>query len=249
MRLSEICDIKPAVVTPYCGESARVLSRCHHSVACQTYPARHFFVADGLPDPAVDEFNAEHIILSKSHDDFGNTPRALGALSAINQGFNAVFFLDADNWYLHNHVEEGVKLKFQNSSIDVAASFRRIILPSNVEISPDQEDLDFCHLDTSCMGFFESAFMLLPFWATMTPELSPIGDRIVYQEMKSRNLKIEWTKRESVFYSSNYAHHYQRAGLQVPEDAYRLDLSMLKAFNSQKFLNWNGRPLAVAVDH
>ena len=240
MSLSNICKITPAVITPYLNESAEVIQRCYESVAAQSYQARHYFVADGNQAAILKELDVEHIVLPGPHNDFGNTPRGLGALSAINNGFDAIFFLDADNWYLPNHIEDAIKLRFDNSSIDVSASYRHIILPDGAEVPPDSEDVSRSHIDTSCMGFFESSFSILPLWATMTPELSVIGDRVVFQAIKARQMMIGWTEKASMCYSSRYKHHYERVGLQPPEDAYQLDLSGLRGFNPNKFLDWNG---------
>jgi glycosyltransferase involved in cell wall biosynthesis len=38
------------------------------------------------------------------HRDDGNTPWCFGAISARNQGFDAVAYLDSDNWYAPDRI-------------------------------------------------------------------------------------------------------------------------------------------------
>lgn len=240
MNLSSICNLKAAVITPYCGEEDSLIQRCYESVLNQAYSARHFFVADGQHNQLVDDLDVEHLVLPAAHQDFGNTPRAIGALSALNRGYNAIFFLDADNWYSATHVEESMRLKLDDYDLDFSASLRQLLLPNGHFVPPDSEDVLFQHVDTSCMCFFEGAFSIIPLWATMTPELSVIGDRIIFKTLKARGLKIARTNCSTVFYTTRYRHHYERVGLTPPPDAYQLDLSPLADFSPDKFLAWNG---------
>ena len=78
-----------AVITPYYKESLAVLERCHRSCQEQQgdWPLRHVMVADGHPRPELAGWNVDHIVLPQAHGDNGNTPRCLGAISAINQGY------------------------------------------------------------------------------------------------------------------------------------------------------------------
>ena len=240
MKLSSVCSVKPAVITPYFNEDRSTLDRCIQSVAGQQYGATHFLVADGKAKKSLVDLDIEHLILPGPHRDYGNTPRCIGALSAINRGYNAIFFLDADNWYEPNHIEEAVKVKIDSTAADVVVSSRKIILPDNVEVSVDADELARNHVDTSCMALFEEAFSILPLWATMTPELSSVGDRVIFNTMRQRNFRIEFTNKKTVNYSTNYKYHYKKAGLQVPLGAYELDLSGLKDFSPKRFKSWNG---------
>ena len=99
--------MKAAVITPYYKEELETLLRCHLSVRAQEVECRHFLVADGFANETIRQSDCEHICLSTPHHDNGNTPRAIGALSAINKGFEVIFFLDADNWFEldHGHLE------------------------------------------------------------------------------------------------------------------------------------------------
>ena len=98
-----------AVITPYYREDTEKLRRCHESVLRQTGEVTHFMVADGFPNPEVDRWDVQHVSLGAAHGDNGNTPRGIGALLAFAQGFDAVAFLDADNWFVDNHISSLLK--------------------------------------------------------------------------------------------------------------------------------------------
>ncbi len=98
-------SFRVAVITPYCREPSNVLQNCHESVCRQTFPCTHLMVADGLPCAEIAHWEVEHLTLPGPHHDVGNTARGLGALSAMNRGYDAIAFLDADNWYYPDHIE------------------------------------------------------------------------------------------------------------------------------------------------
>ena len=102
--------------------------------------------------------DVNHIILSEAHNDYGNTPRGIGALSAINQGFNVILFLDADNWFENKHLESVLEMKIANLSFDIISTYRNLVLPSGEIVKSDKVDLEKKHIDTNCMIFFESSF-------------------------------------------------------------------------------------------
>ena len=93
-----------AVVTPYYKEPDETLERCLASVRRQTHPATHILVADGYPREFIDRAGVRHLRLDRSHGDAGNAARGLGALLAVAEEFEAIAFLDADNWFDESHV-------------------------------------------------------------------------------------------------------------------------------------------------
>ena len=96
--------MRVAVVTPYYKEPRGWIERCIASVAAQTHACDHFLVADGHAQDWIDGAGVRHLRLDRGHGDYGNTPRALGALLAVSEGYDAIAFLDADNWYAPEHV-------------------------------------------------------------------------------------------------------------------------------------------------
>jgi glycosyltransferase involved in cell wall biosynthesis len=114
--------MKVAVITPYFRTPLPWLERCHQSVLLQTHPCTQIFVADGEPLAVIDQWKAQHIVLQHGHGDFGDTPLAIGSLSAIGQGFDAIAYLDSDNWYHPEHIASLVALHQQVGAAVCAAN-------------------------------------------------------------------------------------------------------------------------------
>jgi hypothetical protein len=108
-------------------------------------------IADGLPYQDISDWDVEHQILPKDHQDYGNTLRGIGALSAINMGYGPILFLDADTWYAEDHAEQAISCKMAQPEADVVASYRHMVLPDGTLVEPDQMDTDKQHIDTSCI--------------------------------------------------------------------------------------------------
>ena len=89
--------MKYAIVTPYFKETPSLLKRCIRSVRDQTLNADHIMVADGHPQDWIDNERVRHIRLDRSHNDYGNTPRGIGAILAIAEQYSGIGLLDADN--------------------------------------------------------------------------------------------------------------------------------------------------------
>ena len=67
-------------------------------------PSDHFLIADGAPQDWIDHEGVRHIRLDRTHGDFGNVARSIGALLAAGERYDAVAFLDADNRIDPDHV-------------------------------------------------------------------------------------------------------------------------------------------------
>ena len=88
----------------------------------QTFPCTHIMVADGRPQAIVDRMTVQHIILPVNNRDYGDTPRGIGSVLAISQGFDAIAYLDDDNWYYPEHIETMVHLHRQSNAAVITAS-------------------------------------------------------------------------------------------------------------------------------
>ena len=75
------------IVTPYYKEERPLLSRCISSVSNQSVRTDHIVVADGHPQSWIDMEPVRHLKLDRSHGDYGNTPRGIGVLLAISEGY------------------------------------------------------------------------------------------------------------------------------------------------------------------
>ena len=208
--------MRVAAITPYCVETLDVLRQCHDSVIQQTYPCTHFMVSDGPSNPEVATWQVEHLTLSKRHDDNGNTPRAIGALSAMNQGFDAICLLDADNWFHLDHVQAMVDLHRRTNAALCIAS-RNLHALDGTFLSFDDYDSDAkAHVDTSCLFYTRAAFRLLPMWAMLPTQLGPIGDRFIWKAIQARRTSIAVNPQPTVAFRSQYTNHYWHVGVQPP---------------------------------
>lgn len=219
--------MRVAVITPYYREDLDTLRRCHDSVLRQTYPCTHIFVADGHPQQEIYSWKAQHFSMAVSHGDYGDTPRGIGSISAFNQGFDAVAYLDADNWYAEDHIESLVRACSEHD-LAVAFSSRRIVL-STGEHCPfvDSDEVDGRHVDTSCFFITAKAAFVASLWAMMDPRYSVIGDRLLLHVVKARGLRHGWTGQQTLYYESRWRVHFEAMGKAPPPDAHSIDLSHL----------------------
>ena len=226
--------MRVAVVTPYCREADETLRRCLDSVARQTRAATHYLVADGHPNALVAAAGVEHIVLPKAHGDNGNTPRSIGAISALNQGYDAVAFLDADNWYAPDHVETMIGV-CETTGCAIALANRHIVLPDGTLLPfDDREDIDHSHVDTSCFFITTRAAVLMPLWAMFDQATSAICDRMMLCVIQARAISHEWSNHKTVYFESRYGHHYRAMGRDVPTDAHNFDWQDVAARYSDK---------------
>ena len=203
--------MKPAVITPYYQEDEKILRRSYLSVRNQSVSAQHFYVGDGVSNPLIDAWSVVHMSLPINSANNGNTPRCLGALLAASLGHNPIFFLDADNYYLVNHIQEALSVKELNPDADVIFSGRQILLDDGTIFYPAREDRLRLFADTSTMCFFKSSFSALWLWGVIPKKLSPICDRIIYESISTMGLSTAWTEKPSMVFESHYKAHYQAA--------------------------------------
>lgn len=213
--------MKIAVVTPYYLEEYSILYRCYNSVLNQTEKVDHFFISDGHPHPYISHLSAskkiQHIIMNGSHNDAGATPRAIGALSAFSQEYDAVSFLDVDNTYLPNHIK--ISSNHFSHDIDVVTSTRNICdINGNVMYVDNVESngTDFC--DTNCLFIGKSTLNLLSYWITNKKQRL-ISDKLFWNAIVSSNLKKCHSDIPTVNYFSKWAWHYEYANRPIPDDA------------------------------
>lgn len=212
--------LRVAVVTPYHRESPAVLRACLESVAGQTHPCTHFLVADGHPqDPGP---GVEHFVLPHEHRDNGNTPRAVGALSAMNRGFDAIAFLDADNWYYPTHVAAMVA-RHRASGAVVCTAARTIHRLDGTLLFDDRESNGEDHCDTSCLFLTRAAFRTLPVWAMMPREMGPLCDRVMWNVIKWKGYPRSHHPTPTVAFRTRYQVHYTAVGEVPPPGTVTID--------------------------
>ncbi len=206
-----------AVVTPYYKEDRRLIERCIESVRAQTYAATHFVVADGFAQAWLDGAGVRHLRLDLAHADFGNTPRAIGGLLAVSEGFDAVCFLDADNWLEKDHVAACVAAALDGSRPDYVVARRRFVrMDGSVLPVEATEDDRHGHVDTNCLFLLRGAFHAIARWATMPRPLASIGDRVYVATLRSEGLQAVRIDRVTVNYLCTWAPLFRLVGEEPP---------------------------------
>lgn len=207
-----------AVVTPYYRFETDWLESCCESVRAQTFPCTHILVADGFPSDAVAACGGQHITLPVRHSDWGDTPRAIGSVSAVSQGFDAICYLDIDNWYEPDHIESLVDLA-RRSGAAVCSSGRRLHRPDGSLLGDCIEVDGETFIDTNCFYLTRKAYPVLHTWYLMPPRYHAAGDRVLLEAIKRRKLPRAHSGRPTVAYRTTYVHHFQRFGETPPADA------------------------------
>lgn len=211
--------MKIAVITPYHTEPLDMLERAHKTVLTQTHPCTHFMIADGHARTEIDAWQVRHITLPTAHHNNGNTPRAIGSLDAIGDGFDAIAYLDADNWFEPEHIADLVAHRIETSA-DIVSSGRVIHGIDGGVLLPEGEQEDgTATADTSTMLFSRTAFAVLPLWGTMPNELGPNCDRYIFKGAQALGCKHHHGGQLTMHFTSRYGPHYRAAGLPVPADA------------------------------
>lgn len=208
--------LKVAVVTPYYKEDRRLIERCIDSVRAQTYGATHFVIADGFAQAWLDRAGVRHLRLDHAHADFGNTPRAIAGLLAVSEGFDAVCFLDADNWLDPEHVQLCVTAALAGGRADYVIARRRFVRMDGSALPICDAEEGHGHVDTSCFFLLRGAFHTVARWATMPRPLACIGDRVYAATLRSEGLRAVRVDRVSVNYLCTWASVFRLAGEEPP---------------------------------
>ena len=80
------------------------------------------------------------------------------------------------------------------------------------ELTEFKEDVEQHFADTSTLCLFKRAFRSLPLWTLMPNGLALIGDRVIYECLKTMPLKLHRHGIRTLVYESRWANHYQLAG-------------------------------------
>lgn len=214
--------LRVAVITPFHREPDDWLARCIDSVAAQTHPCTHVLVGDGVDRRLPTGERLLHVALPRGVADFGDTPRAVGGLYAAGLGFDAVAYLDADNWYHRSHVETLVSAVARTGAA-VATSrreFRHLEDGRYLVECAASDGEQFC--DTSCLFLTRRAFGLLSVWALMDPAFHVLDDRVMWHHVLRSGLPRVHTGLGTVAYLTTHAGIYKDLGLPAPAGAKRI---------------------------
>jgi glycosyltransferase involved in cell wall biosynthesis len=207
------------VITPYYKEPIEMIRRCYDSVQAQTLQnLTHIIVSDGFPNPQVDDLPGVVHIRVPNHADYGDTPRMIGAAHAVNRGFDAVAFLDADNWYEPDHIEQLVRQMLTGRAAVVTAT-RHLWTDQGRSLGVCTECDGVTHVDTNCFLVTQPAFHLLGVWGFKDRALSISGDRIFWKAVQDSGLRYSHCPKPTVNYTTTFAAHYLRCGEEPPLDS------------------------------
>lgn len=226
--------MKVAVITPYYKEPEHWLERCLASVRGQTHPCTHFMVSDGHPLDRLDGADVRHVRLGRAHGDYGNTPRAIGGQLAVAEGFDAICFLDADNWYAPDHVAACVDTA-ERSNADFVATGRRLMRDDGSEIPlRTSDDANRSHIDTNCYFLTFGAFHTLPRWVLAPKPMASLFDRFYLNSLRAEGLREAHTDRATVNYLCTWASIFRAVGEEPPGYA-------KENISSERFRQWAQR--------
>lgn len=224
-----------AIVTPYYRETRSILERCVQSVRQQTLAADQFLIADGFPQAWLDTEPVRHVRLDRSHDNNGNTPRGIGALIAMAEGYQAIGFLDADNWFEPRHIELCVRAAADardKAGVDVDYVIaQRYLRRLDETIIPVPDEPPTEHVDTSCFFMLPGSFGVIAYFATMPSQLSSICDRVFYGAIRAQGLKAALVSERTVNFHYFYQSAYRALGETPPTGAKpSVDMGLIKAW-------------------
>jgi hypothetical protein len=211
--------VKIAVVTPHFRTPADWLRQCLRSVALQTIPCTHFLVCDGDDVPSgLDVGNIQVIRLAKPHADVGNVARTVGSFSAIGQGFEAIAYLDSDNWYEPEHLAI-LEALHRHTGAAFLSSTRMLFAPDGgrLGICPEVDGRLF--VDTNCMFLLRGAFPVISEWCLAPRELAMVADRVVWKRVQELGIACAHHRSPTVNYRTQYLVHFEHFGVTPPPGA------------------------------
>jgi len=209
------------VITPYYREDRAILERCLASVSAQTVAADHILVADGFPQDWIDSAGVRHIRLDRAHGDYGNVARGIAAQIAVAEKYDAIAFLDADNWYRDDHLEVCLAAAAALPRAPYVIAQRDFVrLDGSVMPLPRSEDYPAGdHVDTNCYLFLPASYGQLHYWCSLPREFSSVGDRLFRQVLKARLGPPALAERKTVAYTCLFEGVYRAIGEAPPPGA------------------------------
>ena len=210
--------MKICVVTPYFETEPAWIRQGHASVRGQTIPAHHVLVCDGSAPAQIEAFQGTHILLQRNYKDYGNTPRLIGCYNAITRGAEAIAFLDADNWFQPDHLENLLRFAQQND-LDACSSGRTLHRPDGSFMVKCPTVDGRPYIDTSCLLIMKPAFQHMIAWVLFGQEVSAVMDQQLWSHMATMGARLGFLDKATVSYRTRHASHYRLIGEPPPADA------------------------------
>lgn len=214
--------MKVGIITPFHDLSSPYLDECLSSVDKQSHPdVLHVLVGDGVSLSSGSRLKGKNrilISLSSNIGDYGDSPRALGAIYAFSKGCDAVAFLDSDNWFEPFHISSMVKYHNKYGAA-VVVSYRNIVALDGKYFGVCNESDGLIFSDTNCLFFSSAAADVATSWWTIPPEHHCIDDRIIWHRILQSKKRIARTQQASVNYRTAFTMHYNQFNEPIPAGA------------------------------
>src|ERR1700730_14939645 len=133
-------------------------------------------------------------------------------------GFDAIAYLDADNWFAADHLQQMLALQ-QATGAAVCTAGRNLVDLEGRLLGRCREVDGDKFADTSTLFFTRAAYGLVAVWYRMPRALTPIGDRVMWKAAKDGNLVRAHRDEPTVNYRTNYLAHYRYFGKTPPAGA------------------------------
>jgi hypothetical protein len=175
-------------------------------------------VADGFAAAEIDSWESTVHIKIPNHADYGDTPRGVGAASAAASGFDAICFLDADNWYEPNHVET-MRTIAGKTGAQVVTAVRRIFAADGRMLGVCNESNGVDFNDTNCYFLTRTAFPACAAWLFKDSSESIVGDKVFWNAVQNGGYVRVHSTLPTVNYVTTLAFHYEMFGETPPDDS------------------------------
>ena len=210
-------------ITPVYDPNIEYLKQNIKSVKSQTIPVKHMLVFDGpkglakAKEHKVDLSGVEILELPVCHQDYGDTPRYMGTVSAFSRGADAIFWIDDDNWIEPNHTEKMIKDLNEKQPI---ATCQRNVCTLEGEVMGECFETDpYKFIDMNCYVIHKSVKNICTTLWTMRPDMHIFDDKVLYASIRQNKIPFGYYKTPTVNYRSNFNFHYQYYGFPIPEGA------------------------------
>lgn len=175
-------------------------------------------VADGGAPIPLTDFQGQAISLHHRHDDWGDTPRTIGAASAFAQGYDAVCWLDQDNW-LYPKYAETLAAAMQKTRCALATCSRDIYTLSTEKMGLCKETDGQKFVDANCMMLSRAASSAAMIWATMPKPWHVCSDMYFLAACRRLNLSQAHCAEALMGYRATRTHTYALYGRTPPPEA------------------------------
>ena len=210
--------MRVAVVSAYYKEPIDVLRRCHDSVMAQTSKdVFHIMVADGFPHSEVDNWNVTHVKAAHNND-YGDTPRAIGALTASSLGADAITLLDGDNWLEPDHVETLERIHVQTGA-QVVTTTRMLRRMDGSVLGVCYESNGKNFNDTNCYFLTKPTFISFMSCGFKDRRDCIVGDRMFWDTIQRMGYSRIHCMIPTTNYVTSFACHYLAFGEAPPPGA------------------------------